>query len=316
MRVSELIGFDINKTVHAYLIVSSGTVAAHEYSIALAKAFMCTAGSGGNEPCLECEACRKINAGTHPDVYILGNNKVSVDDIRDMRMQAYISSNESDKKIFIIENADKLNIQSQNALLKLLEEPPKGVIFILSAPSKSSVLPTVLSRVCVLSSENHSFDYYAENARALLQGTKVSQEQEELVASYLQAYDDTDITSLCVKAILDAFTLAFDYYSGKQTNVILSFPKKKETVGSAKNSEDELPIYLRVFMLVARNIAVYKKSQGKSSVKPHTQEFRKLCVKVSAKRAVAYYDIFENAYLLSENYANRNALYAYLSKKL
>lgn len=316
MRVSDLIGFDINKTVHAYLIVSSGTVAAHEYSRILAAALMCTARNGESEPCGVCEACRKIDAGTHPDVYILGNNKVSVDDIRDMRMQAYLSSNESDKKIFILENADKLNIQSQNALLKLLEEPPKGVIFILSAPSKSSVLPTVLSRVCVLSSENQSFDYYAENARTLLQCTKASEEDEELVASYLQAYDDSDITSLSAKTILDAFALAFDYYSGKQTNVILSFPKKKETSANAKNSEDELSIYLRVFMLVARNIAVYKKSQGKSSVKPHTQEFRKLCVRVSAKRAVAYYDIFENAYILLENHANRNALYAYLSKKL
>lgn len=315
MSLSDLSGFDINKTVHAYLIVSSGTAAAHKYSRTLAAALMCTGEKGAGEPCGKCDACVKIASGTHPDVYIMGNKKVSVDDVRDMRSQAYLSSNESDKKIFILENTDKFNVQSQNALLKLLEEPPKGVVFILSAPSKSSVLPTVLSRVCVLTPEKCTTDGFAQNARALL-GTDATPEHTELIASYLETYDDSDATALSAKCVLDAFSLAFDYFGGNKTDIIQLFPKKKESQGSTKNTEDELSVYLRVFMLVAKNIAVYKKSQGKTSIKPHTQDFRKICAKVSAKRAMAYYEIFENAYLLTENYANKNALYAYLSKKL
>lgn len=323
MTINDLRGFDIKKSVHAYLIISSGALAAREYSEALASALMCPSVSPDGVACGVCNACRKINAGTHPDVYKLGKNKVSVNDVRDMRSQAYLASNESDRKIFILEGIDKFNVQSQNALLKVLEEPPQGVVFILTCSSKSSVLPTVLSRVCVLTPAPHDSSYYAETAIGLL-GKNADEESVAVIASYLETYDDTDAESLQVKTILDAYALATSYFSGKQQDVVSLLPKKKEvkkensdeSLEQSEKPASDLETYLRTFMLIAKNIAVYKKSNGKCRIIPCTQDFRKLCVKMSAKRAIAYYEIFEKAYTLSEDYANRNALYAYLTAKL
>ena len=99
-------------------------------------------------PCLECNACRKVLEGRHPDVTVLSpqDDKVSVDDIRQVRLDANISPFEAECKVIILDSAQTLNIQSQNALLKILEEPPRSVYFILTAPSSKLLLSTVDSR--------------------------------------------------------------------------------------------------------------------------------------------------------------------------
>lgn len=77
-------------------------------------------------------------------------NSFHVDTVRNIINDAYIQPNEADYKIYILANAHCMNQNAQNALLKILEEPPKYVVFILTTNSKSALLSTVLSRsVCV-----------------------------------------------------------------------------------------------------------------------------------------------------------------------
>ena len=101
-------------------------------------------------PCLGCEACRKIAAGISPDVTFVGVPKdkktIGVDAVRDIKATAYIAPNDLDVKCYIIKDADAMTPQAQNALLKLFEEPPAGVYFILLCTSPASLLPTVRSR--------------------------------------------------------------------------------------------------------------------------------------------------------------------------
>lgn len=115
----------------------------------LAAALLCTE---EEKPCNGCKACALVNAGTHPDLFITAledkKKNISVEQIRKLRNEAYIRPQMSDRKVFIIESADTMNPQSQNAILKVLEEPPGDTVFILNVRSRAALLPTIISR-CV-----------------------------------------------------------------------------------------------------------------------------------------------------------------------
>ncbi len=105
---------------------------------------------GERKPCGMCSACR---AGSSPDISVIepAKSSILVDQIRDIRTAAYILPNQSAKRVFIIPNAALMNEQAQNALLKVLEEPPKTAMFILTCDYTRQLLSTVVSRSAVLS---------------------------------------------------------------------------------------------------------------------------------------------------------------------
>ncbi len=106
---------------------------------------------GENPPCGSCISCRKTVQGNHPDIVTVqkeaGKQQFSVELVRTMRDEAYIMPNESRYKVFIVRNAHEMNANAQNALLKILEEPPVHCVFILTAVSRTRLLPTIMSRV-------------------------------------------------------------------------------------------------------------------------------------------------------------------------
>lgn len=115
-----------------------------------------------NEPCLKCEKCQYTLHGTNTDIFTVSNEdktSIGIDKVREIIKEAYIMPRVSDKKIFIIENAHLLTIGAQNALLKVMEEPPSYVMFFLLCENSQFLLQTVLSRavklkVMPLSNEN------------------------------------------------------------------------------------------------------------------------------------------------------------------
>ncbi len=119
----------------------------------LAAAAVCT--SAGERPCGVCRACRKAGGNIHPDIITVRRQsddkgrlrrEITVDQIRWMAADACVLPNEAERKVYIVEEADKMNVQAQNAALKLLEEPPAGVSFLLCVANAALLLPTVRSR--------------------------------------------------------------------------------------------------------------------------------------------------------------------------
>ncbi len=99
------------------------------------------------EPCLTCPSCRSIIEGRDMDVIeIDGASNRGIDEIRDLREKAKYSTVKSRFKIFIIDEIHMLTKEAFNALLKILEEPPKHVIFIFATTEPYNVIPTILSR--------------------------------------------------------------------------------------------------------------------------------------------------------------------------
>ena len=121
----------------------------------LARACICTA--QGERPCGICPACVKAKAGNHPDIITESGGSAArsfhVDAVRRIRSDAFIKPNESSRKIYCLFEAQTMSEQAQNALLKILEEPPNGILFILTCPSASALLPTIRSRSLILTLE-------------------------------------------------------------------------------------------------------------------------------------------------------------------
>ena len=167
---------DAGRLKQAYILSSPQRSEGVQAARRLAAAAVCT--SGGAVPCMKCRGCRKALEGIHPDVIALrrptddkgrAKKEITVDQIRAMSADAYVLPNEAARKAYIIEDADMMNVQAQNAALKLLEEPPAGVMFILCVENSQLLLPTIRSRCAELSvapgSANAEDDAESESAK-------------------------------------------------------------------------------------------------------------------------------------------------------
>lgn len=138
---------ETNRIPHAVIIEGDKGLGKHTLAHYLAKAGVC---DEAVKPCGVCKNCHLADVGSHPDITIVspdeGKKNIKVDRIRALRSEVFIKPHMASRKFYIIDGADLLNEQAQNAFLKVLEEPPKGVCFILITESKAPLLDTIISR--------------------------------------------------------------------------------------------------------------------------------------------------------------------------
>ena len=168
------------RIAHAYLFVGPSGVGRLTAARAFAQALQCS--RGGEDACGICGPCRKVAAGTHPDLRIFSPGRtaggeqqvvvidqvrdlkhdriiasgrtpaggehraVIIDQVRDLKHDARYQPYEGKWKIFILEDAEQMRAEAANSLLKVLEEPPPGIVIILIAESTEALLPTLVSR--------------------------------------------------------------------------------------------------------------------------------------------------------------------------
>jgi len=136
---------------HFYLIAGPRGSGKHTLAGLLSRAILCT---GERKPCGTCPACRKMLHGSHPDFITVDDPEkktVPVELIRQAREDMYIRPNEGAYKIYLFPRAHDMGLPGQNALLKVLEEPPEYGVFLLLTENPESLLPTVRSRCTQLS---------------------------------------------------------------------------------------------------------------------------------------------------------------------
>ena len=134
---------------HALIIDGDTGLGKHTLAEYLSLCLLC---GSDTKPCNNCRSCQMAKSKNHPDITIIApeekKKNIAVAQIRQLRQDAFIKPHVSNCRVFIIDKAETMNEQSQNALLKILEEPPRGVYFILIAQSAAALLETILSR-CV-----------------------------------------------------------------------------------------------------------------------------------------------------------------------
>ncbi len=137
---------DRGRISHFYLISGPEGSGKHTLARLLAAAILCRTAP---RPCCSCRSCRKVLQSTHPDLITVDDPEkktVSVELVRRAREDLYIRPNEAEHKIYIFPRAQELGLAAQNALLKVLEEPPSYGVFLLLTDNPEKLLPTIRSR--------------------------------------------------------------------------------------------------------------------------------------------------------------------------
>lgn len=147
-QVHKVLSLDIARGMlsHAYMLECADDFLREQYVLFMAQEIFC---KGENTPCGECNNCHKVAHNNMVDlkIYPKDAKNIVVEDINEIVSDAYIRPIDSDYKVFLLNDFDKATTQSQNKLLKTLEEPPKNVVFILTCASSRAILPTISSRV-------------------------------------------------------------------------------------------------------------------------------------------------------------------------
>ncbi|MCM1285067.1 MAG: hypothetical protein NC213_04600 [Acetobacter sp.] len=174
-KVIEQLGYliDTKRFPHALIIEGEHGLGKRTLARNIAAALVCR---NEEKPCMECSQCHKAKENIHPDIFEHsaggGANSFHVDVVRNVIKDVYVQPNEAEHKVYILGNADCMSVSAQNALLKVLEEPPKYVVFILTAQSKSRLLETVLSRSVIVTLEGVNADegasYIVKNNPAII----------------------------------------------------------------------------------------------------------------------------------------------------
>lgn len=141
---------EAQKVSHAYILAGEAGMGRKSLANAFVLTLLCE--KGKSQPCMECHACKQVLSGNHPDLIYVRHekpNSIGVDDIRDqINDTIMIRPYSSYYKIYIVDEAEKMTVQAQNALLKTIEEPPSYAVILLLTTNPDGFLPTILSR-CV-----------------------------------------------------------------------------------------------------------------------------------------------------------------------
>lgn len=140
----------IGKVSHAYILSGEAGMGKKTLANAFAMTLLCE--EEGKEPCMHCHACKQVLSGNHPDLIYVTHEKTAsmgVDDIREqINDTIMVRPYSSQYKIYIVDEAQKMTVQAQNALLKTIEEPPAYAVIMLLTTNPDAFLQTILSR-CV-----------------------------------------------------------------------------------------------------------------------------------------------------------------------
>lgn len=261
----------LNRMPHAIIIESKDKEKSLELASFLSMWAVCT---GKNKPCGICEQCHKAKEKAHADIkYAYPEKKsktYSIDQMRDILKDSFIRPNEANAKVYIFEEADnRLSAVVQNSLLKLLEEPPQNVFFILLCENSKKLLITILSR-CVLlriKSEQKFDKSAAQSAKEIVHGILSAREYELLKAiNTLCDKEKSDEILSTVKlilrdglAILSGADCIFDEELGKIISTHMTKSKILEMIELTEAAKSKITQNININLLATWLCGEYRR---------------------------------------------------------
>jgi len=246
-----------------------------------------------NRPCGCCSGCLKTQKEKHPDLHIIarGRSQIKIEDIRDILKQANFRPYEGKVKVFIIDNAHKLNIEAANSLLKVLEEPPADVLIILITHKPQNIIKTVLSRCKVIK--------FTPMVRAQLENVLIKNYALDKTSAHFLAYYAEGRLGLALRLkdapLLQEKNKIFDSF------VLSSKPLDHNIMGQSK---EQLQVCLNILASWFRDIYLLKAGLNDQEV-IHSDRHSDL---LKSARRYSYKQLDEIIWAISESvvYLERN----------
>ena len=285
-----VLGWQGGRMPHALLLEGDGGCGKKTFAKVIAAAAVCT---GDKKPCGECKHCVKAHDGIHPDITVYDGatpKNLNVDAVRGIRLAASVKANEAHCKVYILADAQNMTVQAQNALLKVLEEPPKGVMFVLTCDNRSRLLETIVSRVTTIRLEPPPQETCVQALRTLSQGH--TEDEYQMAAEAFEGNIGRAVASLHDAGFIKIIETA-----------------KQITTAAVRGSEYELLAALAVFesdkdsfqvclRRVKRDFAELMKQKYTS--KSQKQPAEQLGNYISALQCGQFVDIIEKALRMME----------------
>lgn len=253
---------DMKKISHAYILNGQEGIGKKSLARVFAKTIQCE--QGGSNPCGTCHSCLQAESGNQPDIIWVKHEKpstISVDDVRtQVNSDILIKPYSSRYKVYIIDEAQKMTTQAQNALLKTIEEPPEYGIIVLLTTNADSLLPTILSRCVTLNLKPLS---NKEVEKYLMEKEKVPDYMAHFAASFAQGR--------LGRAISIVSSEDFNELKNKVIHLLknvndMELPELIEQIKDASSYKNNIEDYIDFMMMWYRDVLMYKSTNDANLV--------------------------------------------------
>lgn len=306
-----------NAFPHAFIIEGPRGCGKHTLALYLSAALNCQCEETKTLPCGSCNNCRRIFNKNFVDVKYIGKkdgkSTIGVDDIRSTREDIYLSPTESAYKIYIIEDAHTMTTQAQNALLKIFEEPPQGVVIFLLCENIQQILSTIKSRAQLIRMQRLPDD---DVRRALLKDPEVSSICQTSPDAFTAAIKLSHGSIGLAKEMLTADKSAELAEERKNTADLLSLlvPGKEKfklysAIQSLPQKRNEFSDSLQMILDGLRDLILSKYSESSALLFFVDKDaVSALAPRIGHARLLKFYDIFFKAKTKCEQNGNMNAI--------
>lgn len=262
-------GIEHKNVTHAYIFEGEAGLGKREAAYYFAQTLLCE--KSGSEPCGECESCVLSQAKSNPDIKsyslkaLTDKKSIGVEEIRDVISDAYTKPFRAPYKVYIIEDADALTAQAQNAMLKILEEPPEYIVFIMCVTSIGRILSTVQSRSRVIrfsAASESEIQMYVKNKYPHMadKASFAASYSEGIFSKVDELFENDDVLKLRQKLFLILQRLLTDKDEGKALDSAAEFDEIRAALsgGSKKAAGESFLPALNIMLSQAMDILKIK----------------------------------------------------------
>lgn len=262
-----------NRLPHSMLFVGPEGVGKKDTALVAAKAINCL--KRGDDACGTCSSCEAITRGNFPDVMIISPLKqvIKIEKMRDLKQTAYLKPMIGKRRVFIVEEAEKMTVEAANSLLKVLEEPPRLCHIFLLTANPYLILPTIKSRCHALTFSRVSM----EDVQKVLAENGYDQDQAKIISLLVRGnlrqakeLDWADVQS----RRQDAWELFLSFITGQRAAAVL-----QALTSPRRSLKQDLDQVLEILASLFRDLILLK--EGGDPRLLMNPDYRKDLLKVS-----------------------------------